>query len=118
MLRKAQKIEHRTLRRRRVRAKISGTATRPRVSAFRSLRGFYLQAIDDTVGKTLAAARLEETGKKAKNTIAGAEAVGELLGKRLSGLGVEEAVFDRGGYKYHGRVKAAAEALRKSGIKI
>jgi large subunit ribosomal protein L18 len=118
MLKRTPKHEKRTARRRRIRSQISGTATRPRIASFRSLKSFSLQAINDETGTTLAQARLPETGKKPENTVAGAGKVGTLLAERLRGLGIEEAVFDRGGYLYHGKVKAAAEALRASGIKL
>jgi|SRR6185369_768310 len=105
-------------RKRRVRAKISGTATCPRVSIFRSLKSVSAQAIDDETGKTLASAYLHELGKKGKNTVEGATAVGKMLAERLTKEGIDRAVFDRSGYRYHGKVKAVAEALRVNGINI
>lgn len=110
--------------RRRVRSKVQGSESRPRVAAFRSLRHFYLQAIDDTTGKTLAhvtsrdgelAAKL---GKCSSGSVKASEFVGELMAQRLKDKGIEGIVFDRGGFVYHGRIKAAAEAMRKAGIKF
>ena len=118
MLKREVKKVKRFERKRRVRAKISGTALCPRVSIFRSLKSVSVQAIDDEVGKTLAQATLLELGKKVTNTVAGAAAVGKLLAKRLETIGVKKAVYDRSGYKYHGKVKAVAEALREHGINI
>lgn len=118
MLKREAKKVKRFERKRRVRAKISGTAERPRLSVFRSLKNISVQAIDDEAGKTLAHADLRELGKKAENTVSGAAAVGKLAAERLVALGVSQAVFDRSGYKYHGKVKAVAEALRENGISI
>lgn len=109
----------RKLRRRRARAKIFGTAIRPRLAVFRSNRAIYAQLIDDSAQKTLLAARSAEIKeKKLKGKIAVAEAVGELLAKKAKENGIKEAVFDRRGYAYHGRVKALADGARKGGLKI
>lgn len=105
-------------RKRRVRAKISGTAERPRLCVFRSLRSISVQAIDDVAGKTLAQANLRELGKKAKHTVEGGAQVGKLMAERLVAVKVKEAVFDRSGYKYHGKIKALVDAVRENGIKI
>ena len=113
-VRKVKRFE----RKRRVRAKISGTASCPRLSIFRSLKSISIQAIDDETGKTLAQANLKELGAKVKNTVEGAAAVGKLIAERLAKLDVQEAVFDRSGYRYHGKVKAVAEAARENGLKI
>jgi large subunit ribosomal protein L18 len=118
MLKTINRLKNRIARKRRVRGKISGTALVPRVAIFRSLRAVSVQCIDDATGTTLAQAHLRETGKKPKNDILGAEKVGTLLGERLKGLGIEAIVFDRAGYKYHGKVKALAEAIRKQGIQF
>ena len=118
MLKTINRSLNRIARKRRVRGKISGTALSPRVAVFRSLRSISVQAIDDVAMKTLAQANLAETGKAPKNTIEGAEKVGTLLGERLKGLGIETVVFDRAGYKYHGKVKALAEALRAQGLQF
>ena len=118
MLRKELKKVKRCERKRRIRAKISGTAECPRVSVFRSLKSVSAQAIDDEAGKTLAQAHLSELGKKAENTVEGASGVGKLIAERLVALGVSKVVYDRSGYKYHGKVKAIAEAMRENGITI
>lgn len=104
-------------RRRRVRAKIFGTAKRPRLSIFRSNKSIYVQLVDDVKGKTLASARLAEI-KKAKNNIEGAKELGKLIAKKCKEAKITEVVFDRGGYKYHGKVKALAEGAREGGLKI
>jgi large subunit ribosomal protein L18 len=104
-------------RKKRVRAKVFGTAKRPRLAIFKSLRSIYAQVIDDQKGKTLTSAKLSEI-KKAKNDSTGARQVGELIAKKCKEAKISEAVFDRGGYKYHGKVKALAEGARKGGIKI
>lgn len=119
MLKKEVKKVKRFERKRRVRAKISGTGECPRVSVFRSLRSISVQAIDDVLGKTVAHATLADLGKKSpKNTVESASAVGKLLSDRLAEVKVKKAVFDRSGYRYHGKVKAVAEALREGGISI
>lgn len=100
----------------RVRSKISGSAKKPRLAVFRSLKGIYVQAIDDATGKVLAAARLKET--KAKNTMEGAEKTGRLIAEKCLKAKISEAVFDRGGYKYHGKIKALAEGARAGGLKF
>lgn len=115
MIKQHDKKILRTMRHKRIRGKISGTAIRPRITVFRSLSSVSVQAINDELGRTLVAAALSEV-KKAKNDIAGATAVGELLGKRLKEQKIDTAVFDRSGYKYHGRVKALAEGVRSQGV--
>ncbi|MCK9378713.1 MAG: 50S ribosomal protein L18 [Candidatus Moranbacteria bacterium] len=103
----------------RVRAKISGTAERPRLSVFRSLRGVYAQAIDDVNGKTVASSNWKEASKTTKkNDIERAKEVGKLLADKCIKLKITEAVFDRNGYKYHGKVKAMAEGAREGGLKF
>ena len=106
----------------RVRAKVSGKDSRPRLSVFRSLKHIYAQVIDDSRGHTLASAStidLEIRGKtKGKKKTAHAELVGSLVAKQALDLGITQVVFDRGGYKYHGRVKALAEAARQGGLKL
>lgn len=106
----------------RVRAKVEGVASRPRLCVFRSLTHIYAQVIDDEQGHTLASASTLELEIKdelaGKNKVAQAELVGSLLGKKALGAGIKQVVFDRGGYKYHGRVKALAEAARKGGLII
>jgi large subunit ribosomal protein L18 len=103
-------------RRRRVRAKVRGTAERPRLSVFRSNRGVSAQLIDDVSGKTLAAVNWTEQELKGEARMDQAKKVGELLAQRAKDAGVETCVFDRGGYKYHGRVKALADGAREGGL--
>lgn len=104
----------------RVRAKVSGTATRPRLCVFRSLNHIYAQVVDDSSGHTLVSAssldteiRDKITGKRKTES---AELVGSLVAQRILNKGIKQIAFDRGGYKYHGRVKALAEAARKAGL--
>ena len=111
--------EHRSLkRRRRVRAKISGTATRPRISVFRSNRGLSAQLVDDTSACTLAAVSWFEPELRSLGKAERTKRAGELLAERSKAAGVSEAVFDRGGYQYHGHVRAFAEAIREAGITV
>ena len=105
-------------RRRRVRAKVRGTAGRPRISVFRSNRGITAQLIDDDAGRTLAAVNWTETELRELRGAEQARRAGELLGQRAQALGVSSAVFDRGGYQYHGRVQAFAEAVREGGLQV
>lgn len=114
---KLSKNDSRLKRKKRVRAKVSGDAQRPRLAVFKSLRGIYVQIIDDNAGKTLAAARLAEI-KSAKNTVEGAKEVGKLIAKKCKNAKIEEVVFDRAGYKYHGKVKALAEGAREEGLRF
>ncbi len=106
----------------RVRAKVEGIAVRPRLCVFRSLNHIYAQVIDDERSHTLASASTIEPEIKgevmSKNKSAQAELVGSLLAKRTLSMGITQVVFDRGGYKYHGRVKALAEAAREGGLKF
>ncbi len=110
------KPQRRLKRRRRVRAKITGTAERPRISVFRSNRGIFAQLIDDTSGRTLAAVNWTEDDLRALPRMEQATRAGALLAERAKAAGVESAVFDRGGYRYHGRVKALAEGAREGGL--
>jgi large subunit ribosomal protein L18 len=103
-------------RRRRVRAKVSGTAERPRISVFRSNRGISAQLIDDVAGRTIAAVNWTEDGIRDLGRMEMATRVGEEIAKRAKEAGIETAVFDRGGYQYHGRVKALAEGAREGGL--
>lgn len=100
----------------RVRAKISGTAVRPRVSVFRSHLDVRVQVIDDLKGVTLASGSLADA--KAKNTVEGAGKLGTYIAKECGTKKITEAVFDRNGYRYHGKVKAVADAIRDGGIKL
>jgi large subunit ribosomal protein L18 len=111
--------EHRRLkRRRRVRAKISGTANRPRISVFRSNRGLSAQLVDDVSGHTLAAVNWFEAELSSLAKAERATRAGQLLAERAKAAGVSEAVFDRGGYRYHGHVRTFAEAIREAGITV
>jgi len=102
----------------RVREKVRGSAARPRLAVYRSLTHIYAQLIDDDARKTVAAASsLEGKDQKAKKSER-ANAVGKALGERAKQKGVNEVVFDRGGYQYHGRVKALADGVRAAGVKV
>ena len=103
-------------RRRRVRAKVHGTAERPRISVFRSNRGIFAQLIDDDAGHTLAAVNWTEADLRTLKPTEQARRAGELLAERAKAAGVDTAVFDRGGYQYHGRVQALAEGAREGGL--
>ena len=110
--------QRRLKRRRRVRAKITGTATRPRISVFRSNRGIMAQLIDDEAGKTLAAVQWTEADLRDLKPMEQASQSGKLLAERAKAAGIDRAVFDRGGYQYHGRVKAFAEGVREGGLAV
>ncbi len=112
------KGERRLKRRRRVRAKISGTATRPRISVFRSNNGLSAQLIDDTSGRTLAAVNWFEPEQRSLAKPERTKRAGEALAERAKAAGISEAVFDRGGYRFHGHVRAFAEAIRETGITV
>jgi large subunit ribosomal protein L18 len=112
-----QKRMHREKRRKRVRRKIAGTAGRPRLSVYRSNVHIYAQLIDDDTQATLAAADSREVGE-AENRKDAARKVGELIASKASEAGIETAVFDRGGNKYHGRIAALAEGAREGGLKL
>lgn len=103
-------------RRRRVRAKVHGTAERPRISVFRSNRGISAQLIDDEAGRTLAAVAWTEAELREMKPTEQAKKAGELLADRAKALGVTAAVFDRGGYQFHGRVQALADGAREGGL--
>src|SRR4051795_12048898 len=96
-------------RRRRVRAKVRGSAERPRISVFRSNRGVFAQLVDDDAGRTLAAVNWTESDLRKLDRMEQAKKAGELLAQRAGESGVRSCVFDRGGYRYHGRVRALAE---------
>jgi large subunit ribosomal protein L18 len=112
------KGNRRLKRRRRVRAKIAGTATRPRISVFRSNRGLSAQLIDDVSARTLAAVNWYEPELRDLSPLERTKRSGAALAERAKAAGVSEAVFDRGGYQYHGHVRAFAEAIRESGITV
>jgi large subunit ribosomal protein L18 len=108
----------------RIRARVSGTPERPRLTVFRSLKHIYAQVVDDAAGRTLAAAATVTKGaaKDAKTpyggNIAAAKLVGKLIAERAIQAGIQDVVFDRGGHRYHGRVKALAEAAREAGLRF
>jgi large subunit ribosomal protein L18 len=112
------KETRRLKRRRRVRAKVSGTTARPRISVFRSNRGLSAQLVDDSSGRTLAAVHWYEPELRELASADRTKRSGELLAERAKAAGVSEAVFDRGGYRYHGHVRAFAEAIREAGITV
>ena len=105
-------------RRRRVRAKVRGTASRPRISVFRSNRGIFAQLVDDDSGRTLAAVSWTESDLRSLKPLEQATRAGALLAERAKAAGVDSAVFDRGGYQYHGRVKALADGAREAGLTV
>jgi large subunit ribosomal protein L18 len=111
------KNKKRLHRAKRVRAHVNGTAVRPRLSVFRSLRNLSVQLIDDTKQATVVSAQLAEI-KGAKNTVADAEKLGALIAKKAIEKKITEIVFDRAGYKYHGKVKAIADGARSAGLKF
>jgi len=104
--------------RHRIRRKIRGTAERPRLAVFRSIKHIYVQAVDDVTGKTVAHVSTRDSEIKGTGNIESAKKVGALVAQRLQEAGVKQAVFDRGGVLYHGRVRALAEAAREAGLKI
>ncbi|MCB2223137.1 MAG: 50S ribosomal protein L18 [Actinobacteria bacterium] len=116
---RGSRTEARRRRHFRVRKKVRGTAARPRLAVFRSNRYISAQMIDDVEGRTLAAASSQEADLRAKTlTVETAAEVGKLIAGRAKDAGIEEAVFDRGGLKYHGRVKALADAAREEGLRF
>ena len=112
------KQQQRGRRRRRIRARIQGTAERPRLSVYRSNRGVFAQLVDDDAGHTLAAVNWTEPELRKLKAGEQAKRAGELLAERAREAGVESCVFDRGGYKYHGRVRALADGAREGGLKF
>jgi large subunit ribosomal protein L18 len=110
------KPERRFRRRRRVRSKISGSAERPRLSVFRSNRGVFAQLIDDDAARTVVAVSWTEPELRKLGSMEQAKKAGEILANRAKEAGVEACVFDRGGYQYHGRVRALAEGAREGGL--
>jgi large subunit ribosomal protein L18 len=112
------KQDRRLRRRRRVRAKIQGTAERPRLSVYRSNRGVFAQLVDDHAGHTLVAVNWTEKELRGLGPTEQAKRAGEALAERAKQAGISSCVFDRGGYRYHGRVKALAESAREGGLKF
>jgi large subunit ribosomal protein L18 len=108
----------RVARHSRLRKKVDGTSERPRLAVFRSLKHISAQIIDDTTGKTLASASSQEKSLKAAGNAEGAKKVGAALAERAKGAGVSSVVFDRGGFRYHGRVASLAEGAREGGLEF
>jgi len=130
MIRKTEKKQTRARIHKRIRRKLAGSSERPRLAIFRSVAHIYAQVIDDTRGTTLVAASSVDKadkadkadkgakGKKAGGNIAAAKAIGKLVAERAKEKGIKSVVFDRGGYQYHGRVKALADAAREAGLEF
>ena len=122
MINKVSRASVRTKKHRRMRHHIVGTAQRPRLAVFRSNNHMYAQIIDDTVGKTLVSASTLQKDVKAEleqtNTVAAAAYLGTVIVKKAVEAGIEEVVFDRGGFVYHGKIKALADAAREAGLKF
>jgi large subunit ribosomal protein L18 len=123
MLNKTSRDATRTKVHRRIRKKVAGTTARPRLNVYRSVNHIYVQLIDDSQQKTIVSASTLEQGKDGKKHITGgnvasAKQVGKLIAERAKEKGIESVVFDRGGYLYHGRVKAVADAAREGGLKF
>ncbi len=119
MVKMADKKEARLRRHRRVRGKVRGTADRPRLDVFRSAKHIYAQVIDDDLGVTLCSASSVEKGfDENGGNMAGAKKVGENIAKKCLDKGINQVVYDRGGFLYHGRVKALAEGAREVGLKL
>ena len=112
------KPQRRMRRRRRVRAKVRGSAERPRLSVYRSNMGVFAQLVDDDSGRTLAGVSWTEDELRKLGRLEQSKRAGELLAERAKSAGVEACVFDRGGYRYHGRVRALAEGAREGGLKF
>ncbi len=120
MIRKVSKNEIRLRIHKRIRQKMKGSGERPRLAVFRSLKHIYAQVIDDRAGQTLASASSAEKSSSigGGGNVAGAKQVGKLVAERAIEKGIKKVVFDRGGYLYHGRVKALAEAAREAGLEF
>ena len=110
------KVQHRLARKRRIRAKIAGTSVRPRMSVFRSLKRMTVQLIDDDAGRTIVAASTTEM--KAPLSKEGAKKLGDLVAKKAKEAKISTVIFDRSGYKYHGRIKELADAARAGGLQF
>jgi large subunit ribosomal protein L18 len=121
MLTQTSKNQNRRRVHERIRKKLMGTSARPRLNVYRSLNHIYVQVIDDLEGKTLVSANSAETKKDARTSggnLAAAKNVGKAIAERAKAKGIDQVVFDRGGYIYHGRVKALADAAREAGLKF
>jgi large subunit ribosomal protein L18 len=119
MIKKTEKKEIRSRVHRRIRRKLRGTAERPRLAVFRSLAHIYAQIVDDGQSKTLVSASSVDKGVKTKGgNVAAAKAIGALVAQRAKEKGISRVVFDRGGFPYHGRIKALADAARAAGLEF
>ena len=119
MIRKIDKQEIRLRIHKRIRRKLAGTTVRPRLAIFRSVAHIYAQVIDDAGGETLvSASSVDKGGKTNGGNVAAAKAIGKLVAERAKEKGIKSVVFDRGGYQYHGRVKALADAAREAGLEF
>jgi len=119
MIRKTEKKQIRERVHQRIRRKLSGSAERPRLAVFRSEAHIYAQVIDDTKGQTLVSASSVDKGAKTNGgNVAAAKAIGKAVAEKAKEKGIKRVVFDRGGYQYHGRVKALAEAAREAGLEF
>ncbi len=119
MIRKTEKKQIRARIHKRIRRKLSGSSERPRLAIFRSVAHIYAQVIDDSRGTTLvSASSVDKDGKTKGGNVAAAKAIGKLVAERAKDKGIKSVVFDRGGYKYHGRVKALADAAREAGLEF
>jgi large subunit ribosomal protein L18 len=118
MIHRGSKNEARVRVHQRLRRKLRGGTERPRLNVYRSLKHIYTQIVDDSKGVTLVAASSAEKGRGNGGNISGAKEVGKVIAERALAKGISQVVFDRGGYKYHGRVKALADAAREAGLKF
>lgn len=119
MINRLSREEYRERLHTRIRKKISGTGERPRLAVFRSVKHIYAQVIDDRQGRTLVSASSnEKTPTGSGGNVSGAKTVGKLIAERAIEKGIKKVVFDRGGFQYHGRVKAVAEAAREAGLEF
>jgi large subunit ribosomal protein L18 len=119
MIRKIEKKEIRSRIHKRIRRKLAGTAERPRLAVFRSVAHIYAQIIDDAAGSTLvSASSVDKDGRANGGNVAAAKTIGKLVAERARAKGIQRVVFDRGGYPYHGRVKALADAARAAGLEF
>jgi large subunit ribosomal protein L18 len=118
MITKTQKNQKRVRIHDRIRKKLQGTSERPRLSVYRSTAHIYAQIIDDLKGETLVAASTAEAKSKTGGNLASAKEIGKQVAEKAKAKGIEKVVFDRGGYLYHGRVKALADAAREAGLKF
>lgn len=115
---KISRTKSRVVRHTRIRKRVDGTTARPRLAVFRSLKHIYAQIIDDASGKTLVSASSEEKELKGFGNVEGAKKVGAVLGERAKKAGIDAVVFDRGGFRYHGRVASLADGAREAGLEF